>query len=148
MRITTQNDGVTAVIRPRGEIDFETLPELLTATRRLPPNLSQLIWNLQEAPFMDAAGLHLLIHQRLECLVMGRKLTVTGLQQQPVRMLNLARELFPAGDWDDFLKGDMPTLPPEHPGVRRPTPPPPVPERSSPRPFRVPDALQDSAEEA
>ncbi|MEE4543977.1 STAS domain-containing protein [Streptomyces sp. V4-01] len=108
MRITTQNDGVTVVIRPRGEIDFAVLPELLTAAHQLPPGVTHVIWNMQEARFMDVAALHLLVQQQLECVATGRTLAVTGLHYQPQRLLELAKELFPAWDWDDFLPRDLP----------------------------------------
>ncbi|MFE6130970.1 STAS domain-containing protein [Streptomyces sp. NPDC056437] len=108
MLITTTNDGVTAVISPRGEIDFDALPSLLTAARELPHSISQITWDLRQAQFMDVAGLHLLVHQRLACLETRRTLTVTGLNHQPLRLLRLAQELFPTGDWDGFLEEGWP----------------------------------------
>ncbi|MEE4543648.1 STAS domain-containing protein [Streptomyces sp. V4-01] len=108
MVITTTNDGVTAVISPRGEIDFEALPDLLAAARDLPQSVTQVTWDFQGAAFMDVAGLHLLVQQRLDCIVTKRTLAVTGLRQQPLRLLRLAEELFPAGRWADLLRGSLP----------------------------------------
>ncbi|BDM74460.1 hypothetical protein HEK616_79470 (plasmid) [Streptomyces nigrescens] len=109
MLISTTHDGATAVISPVGEIDFVALPELLAAAQELPRSVSQVTWDLREALFMDVAGLHLLVHQRLACLDTDRTLTVTGLHQQPLRLLRLAQELFPAEDWGDFVAGHLPT---------------------------------------
>ncbi|MFE2538074.1 lipid asymmetry maintenance protein MlaB [Streptomyces sp. NPDC059371] len=109
MRVTTTSDGVTAVITPYGEIDFHVLPRLLTASQDLPPSVTQVTWDLRGARFMDVAGLHLLIHQRMTCADTGRTLNVTGLRQQPLRLLQLAAELFPAGEWGGFLPDHLPT---------------------------------------
>ncbi|MFD6967417.1 STAS domain-containing protein [Streptomyces sp. NPDC059949] len=110
MRVTTTNDGLTAVITPYGEIDFDVLPRLVSAAGELPLSVTQVTWDLREALFMDVAGLHLLIHQRLACTDAGRTLTVTGLRQQPLRLLQLAAELFPAGEWADLLPDPLPTV--------------------------------------
>ncbi|MFM9812858.1 STAS domain-containing protein [Streptomyces scabiei] len=107
MLITTTIDDGAAVISPRGEIDFDALPGLLAAARELPQSVTQVTWDLRQALFMDIAGLHLLIYQRLACLDADRTLTVTGLSQQPLRLLRLAQQLFPAGDWGDFLPGGL-----------------------------------------
>lgn len=103
MLVTTRFNGATAVISPCGEIDFGALPTLLATARMLPPSVTQVIWDMRKTLFMDAAGLRLLAHQRLACRGAGQTLTVTGLARQPLRMLRLARELFPADRWGDFL---------------------------------------------
>lgn len=108
MLVTTTNDGITAVISPHGEIDFDTLPALLAAARKVPASVTQVTWDLRAARFMDVAGLHLLIHQRLACLNTDRTLTVTGLHRQPLYLLQLARDLFPDGRWNDFLPRSLP----------------------------------------
>ncbi|WP_063795817.1 STAS domain-containing protein [Peterkaempfera griseoplana] len=100
----SSNNGATTVISPRGEIDFTTLPDLLTAARKLPRCVTEVVWDLREAAFMDVAGLHLLVDQRLACRGTNRTLTVTGLGQQPQRLLTLVSELFPAEEWDAFLE--------------------------------------------
>ncbi|MBY8878252.1 STAS domain-containing protein [Streptomyces sp. PLK6-54] len=106
MLITTKSTGTTAAITPHGEISFDALPTLLTAYEALPPSVRQVEWDLRDAVFMDVAGLHLLVHQRLACQNAGRTLTVTGLRHQPLRLLLLARTLFPADCWNDFLPPD------------------------------------------
>ncbi|MER5884902.1 STAS domain-containing protein [Streptomyces sp. NPDC001941] len=103
MFITSKVDGTTAVLTARGEIDFDALPELVNASAALPPSVTEVTWELREAPFMDIAGLHLLIHQRLACEQAGRKLTVTGLHRQPLHLLEMAQNLFPDGRWNEFL---------------------------------------------
>lgn len=108
MLITTSKDGVAVVISPNGEIDFDALPGLLAAEREIPHSVTQVTWDLRDAAFMDVAGLHLLLQQRLVCWDSHRTLIVTGLQKQPTQLLQLAEELFPAGHWSDFLPESRP----------------------------------------
>ncbi|MER7682326.1 STAS domain-containing protein [Streptomyces sp. NPDC096934] len=107
MICTVTDAGVTVVFTPRGEIDSDTLPGLLSATRALPESVTGVTWDLREAQFIDVAGLHLLVHQRAACQEAGRILTVVGLGRQPRRLLELAWEVFPEGRWADFLPGGL-----------------------------------------
>ncbi|MGV9231103.1 STAS domain-containing protein [Streptomyces nigra] len=109
MLITTTDHGATAVITPRGNIDHEVLPALVTAASSgLPPTVTHLTWNFEHSGFIDVAGLHLLDQQRQACRIAHRTLTVTGLSRQPLRILQLADELFPAKHWRDFLPSSQP----------------------------------------
>ncbi|MET9255375.1 STAS domain-containing protein [Streptomyces sp. NPDC003717] len=103
MSVPVAIEGNAAVFTPRGDVDSDTLPGLLATARRLPPTVTRVTWDLRHTVFMDIAGLHLLIDQREECRGAGRLLTVTGLGEQPLRLLRLAGQLFPAGPWNDFL---------------------------------------------
>ncbi|MEU8946059.1 STAS domain-containing protein [Streptomyces sp. NPDC048489] len=105
MIFTVTQAGATAVVTPRGEIDSDTLPRLLSAVHVLPQSVTGVTWDLREAQFMDVAGLHLLRDQRLACQEAGRTMTVVGLGRQPRRLLELAWELFPDCRWEDFLPG-------------------------------------------
>ncbi|MET9123334.1 STAS domain-containing protein [Streptomyces sp. NPDC004528] len=107
MIFTVTDAGVTAVFTPHGEIDSDSLPDLLSAVHMLPESVTGVTWDLREARYMDVAGLHLLVHQRSACQEAGRILTVVGLGRQPQRLLELAWELFPAGRWGDFLPGGL-----------------------------------------
>ncbi|MER6835521.1 STAS domain-containing protein [Streptomyces cellulosae] len=60
MHFTTRIDGSTACIAVHGEIDYDTLPLLRAAAAALPPGVTELVWDLEHARFMDVAGLHLL----------------------------------------------------------------------------------------
>ncbi|MET9499410.1 STAS domain-containing protein [Streptomyces sp. NPDC006552] len=106
MFVTTAIDGDTAVISPRGEIDFDALPDLLAAPTHLPRTVTRVVWDLHQATFMDIAGLHLLAGQRDACRRSHRELTVTGLGRQAEHLLLLARSVFPAYDFDEFLPSD------------------------------------------
>ncbi|MEE4543473.1 STAS domain-containing protein [Streptomyces sp. V4-01] len=110
MIITSTNRGTAAVISPRGEIDFSTLPEVIAAAAELPLSVTEVTWDLREAQFMDVAGLHLLVHQQLACRKAKRKLTVVGLQQQPLRLLAVAQDVFPGHPWGDLLQRDLPIV--------------------------------------
>ncbi|CAL9608423.1 hypothetical protein SUDANB58_05582 [Streptomyces sp. enrichment culture] len=95
MHFTMRIDGTTARITVHGEIDYSTLPTLRAAAAGLPPNVTELIWDLHDAHFMDVAGLHLLFEEPSR-EGPPRKTTVTNLAPQPLRLLLLATEVNPA----------------------------------------------------
>ncbi|MFE0452461.1 STAS domain-containing protein [Streptomyces sp. NPDC058914] len=94
MNITTVIDGTSARITLRGDIDYDTLPPLRAAADALPAHVTDLLWDLNHTPFMDVAGLHLLF---APAPLSGpdRRTTVTGLGQQPQRLLLLAADVHP-----------------------------------------------------
>ncbi|MEU1711105.1 STAS domain-containing protein [Streptomyces sp. NPDC005706] len=92
--ITTLN-GATATITVRGDIDFDTLPPLRAAAEALPAHVTDLLWDLTHTFFMDVAGLHLLFAPTPPGRP-DRRITVTGLRPQPLRLLRLAAETNPA----------------------------------------------------
>ncbi|MEU2021422.1 STAS domain-containing protein [Streptomyces sp. NPDC016469] len=95
MDITTVINGTSARISPIGEIDSDTLAPLRAATDALPPHVTDVQWDLHDAPFMDVAGLHLLLSPRARRGAPGRSVTVTGLRPQPLRLLLLAADISP-----------------------------------------------------
>ena len=94
MHFTTRIDGSTAWITVHGEIDYDTLPLLRAAAAALPPGVTELVWDLEHARFMDVAGLHLLFEQPSPDGP-PRRTTVTNLAPQPLRLLILATEVKP-----------------------------------------------------
>ncbi|WP_314225357.1 hypothetical protein [Streptomyces zaehneri] len=102
MHITTMIVGTAARITPHGAIDHDTLPALRAAAAALPPNVTVVTWDLHDAPFMDVAGLHLLTDRRPPDGP-PRQTAVTGLAPQPLRLLRLAAELFPALEFGRLL---------------------------------------------
>ncbi|MBT3150136.1 STAS domain-containing protein [Streptomyces sp. CHD11] len=95
MHLTKRIKGSTARIIVHGDIDYDTLPTLRAAAAGLPPQVTELVWDLEHARFMDVAGLHLLFEQP-SGESPPRKTTVTNLAPQPLRLLVLAAELNPA----------------------------------------------------
>ncbi|MYS05537.1 STAS domain-containing protein [Streptomyces sp. SID6041] len=95
MNVTTTITGTTARLTPHGEIDFDTLPPLHSAVDRLPRHVTDLVWELEHLTFTDVAGLQLLFgtaphgHTRY-------RTTVTNLRDQPLQLLLIAADLFPA----------------------------------------------------
>ncbi|WP_346010906.1 hypothetical protein [Streptomyces sp. SID5606] len=85
MNITTTIDGTRARISPHGEIDYTVLPPLRAAAAALPVSVTDLLWDLREAPFMDVAGLHLFFDPATHGSPLLRT-TVTGLGPQPRRL--------------------------------------------------------------
>ncbi|MEU0228138.1 STAS domain-containing protein [Streptomyces sp. NPDC006284] len=116
MDITTTIDGTRARISPRGVIDYDTLPPLRAATAALPAGVTDLLWDMGGATFMDVAGLHLLFDPAPPGGPL-RTTTVCGLGPQPLRLLSLAAGLDPALDAARLDPG----APQEaHGGTRRP----------------------------
>ncbi|MHC3471035.1 STAS domain-containing protein [Streptomyces sp. 7R007] len=93
MNITTVTDGTHARIIPHGEIDADTLPPLRAAVAALPPDISDVVFDLHATAFMDAAGLRLLFEHSADAPPHRR--TVTGLRRQPLRLLLMAADLNP-----------------------------------------------------
>ncbi|MCS0639454.1 hypothetical protein NX801_28240 [Streptomyces sp. LP05-1] len=103
MNITTTTDGTTAEITPNEDIDYTKLSEIRAVVATLPSTVTDVTWRMENARFMDIAGLHLLNDQRRAARRRCGRLTVTGLQPQPRRLLEVASEVFPAMDWASFL---------------------------------------------
>ncbi|MFD9099399.1 STAS domain-containing protein [Streptomyces collinus] len=104
--ITTLN-GTTATITVRGDIDLDTLPPLRAAADALPARVTGLRWDLNCTCFMDVAGLHLLFAPTPPGRP-DRRISVTGLRPQPLRLLRLAEETNPATfRLDRLLYGSM-----------------------------------------
>ncbi|MFF2140364.1 hypothetical protein [Streptomyces sp. NPDC058193] len=103
MHITTSVYDTAARITPHGEIDHATLPALRAAAAAL-PHVTHLIWDLHDARFMDAAGLHLLADPTDPDHLPPRQTTVIGLTAQAQHLLRLAAEMFPAVDFAHLLQ--------------------------------------------
>ncbi|MER7483910.1 hypothetical protein ABTX60_40785 [Streptomyces sp. NPDC126510] len=95
MDITTTVDGTSARISPSGEIDFYTLLPLRAAADTLPPQVTDLQWDLSGTAFMDVTGLNFLFAPAPHDSAPGRSTTVTGLNRQPLWLLLLAAEVRP-----------------------------------------------------
>ncbi|MEU0897134.1 STAS domain-containing protein [Streptomyces massasporeus] len=107
MHFTMRIDGTAAHITVHGEIDYNTLPTLRAAAAGLPPHVTELVWDLYDAHFMDVAGLHLLFEQPSQ-EGPPRKTTVTNLAPQPLRLLVLAAEMDPALELAHLLPDTLP----------------------------------------
>ncbi|MER5736876.1 MULTISPECIES: hypothetical protein [unclassified Streptomyces] len=95
MNVVTTITGTTARVTPHGEIDFGTLPLLHAAVDRLPPHVTLLLWDLEHTPFTDVSGLRLLFG-RAPRSGPHRRTAATRLHDQPLHLLLLAADLFPA----------------------------------------------------
>ncbi|MEU6682804.1 STAS domain-containing protein [Streptomyces sp. NPDC046832] len=95
MNITTTIDGTSASIYPSGEIDLDTLPPLRAVVDALPPQVTDLQWDLTGTTFMDVTGLNFLFARAPHDSAPGRRATVTGLNHQPLELLVLAAEVHP-----------------------------------------------------
>ncbi|MGK5447396.1 STAS domain-containing protein [Streptomyces radiopugnans] len=77
------------VLRPCGEIDLHTAPALTEAARGVAEPWREMVVDLSGVSFMDSAGLHALIGLSQRCRARGGRLTVTGVREQPARLLDL-----------------------------------------------------------
>ncbi|MFE7385808.1 STAS domain-containing protein [Streptomyces zhihengii] len=99
MNITTEIRGTAATLTPRGDIDFQHLDQLRATLHRLPPSVTNVAWDLRDAPFVDVAGLDLLSTPSDP----QRATSLTNLQPQHRRLLTIACELFPDARFDRYL---------------------------------------------
>ncbi|MEU5274814.1 hypothetical protein AB0G87_00190 [Streptomyces asoensis] len=104
--VTLRIAGAAAHIAVHGEIDYEALPMLRAAAADLPPDVAELVWDFQDARFMDVAGLHLLFEPSRGAP--ARKTTVTNLAPQPLRLLVLAAEVNPNLELARLLPDTLP----------------------------------------
>ncbi|MEW1890450.1 MULTISPECIES: STAS domain-containing protein [unclassified Streptomyces] len=103
MDITTAIHGTSARITPCGDIDSDTLTPLRAAASALPAYVTEVQWDLRGTPFMDVSGLHLLLPPRAREGAPECRITVTGLQPQPLRLLLLAADMNPGTFGPDRL---------------------------------------------
>ncbi|MEV5864028.1 hypothetical protein AB0L83_30430 [Streptomyces sp. NPDC052071] len=101
MHVTTLIDATTACIIPDGEIDQGALPKLHAVLEALPQDVTELVWDLQSTPFMDMAGLHLLVDPQPP--THPRHITVTGMHPQPLHLLHTAAQVFPTLGFTELL---------------------------------------------
>lgn len=79
----------TLMLHPVGEIDLRTAPALADAAQRAGKPWGELVVDLSGVSFMDSAGLHALIGLSKCCRERGGRLTLTGVREQPARLLDL-----------------------------------------------------------
>ncbi|MFF7357216.1 STAS domain-containing protein [Streptomyces filipinensis] len=96
--MTQQHTGRT-VITVSGDMDLQTCPQLAEVTSTIPLAGATPYLDLSDVSSMDSSGLNLLVLLRRRLHTEGGDLTITGLQSQPARLLQLSRadELFTAG---------------------------------------------------
>jgi anti-sigma B factor antagonist len=62
--LTITDDGETLVVKPRGELDLSTAPELAQAFARCSDGHRAILCDLSEVEFMDSTGLRVMITAR------------------------------------------------------------------------------------
>ncbi|MFD6296059.1 STAS domain-containing protein [Streptomyces sp. NPDC060235] len=105
MDITTVLNGTTALLAPRGPIDGDSLHVLREAAAALPSHVTTVDWDMSAVPFMDSAGLHLLLDPPFD-RQSKRRARVTGLAPQPARLLAVAEQFLPALDAGRLLRAE------------------------------------------
>ncbi|PJE99628.1 anti-sigma factor antagonist [Streptomyces carminius] len=84
----SHNQG-TVVLRPHGDVDQDNAPTLTGALEKLEQPCRSLAVDLSQVPFMDSAGLHALLFLERRCRARGARLILTGVRDQPARLLDL-----------------------------------------------------------
>ncbi|TXS05020.1 anti-sigma factor antagonist [Streptomyces sp. col6] len=107
MDVTTMIDATTARIIPHGDIDHTAMPKLRAVIDALPRDVTELVWDLNDTPFLDSAGLHLLTDPS-PAGTPQRRTRVTGLGPQPQELFRTAEELFPYLELSSLLPNGRP----------------------------------------
>jgi anti-anti-sigma factor len=85
-----EDDGRSAVIRLRGELDLATAPLLAEALDRLAVNGARSVrLDLTELEFCDSTGISAMLAARVRMLDCGGALIVRGAQGKPLRVLGM-----------------------------------------------------------
>ncbi|MFG3350226.1 STAS domain-containing protein [Streptomyces sp. NPDC048018] len=89
LTFTTRETPHTVTLILSGEIDLSSRDALDAATRVTPPAGAALCLDMSAVTFMDSSGLNflLILHRRLA--EHGSPLVLTGIQQEPMRVLTL-----------------------------------------------------------
>ncbi|MFG3343448.1 STAS domain-containing protein [Streptomyces sp. NPDC048018] len=89
LTLTTHETPGTITLILSGEIDLASRDALEAATRVNPPAGASLCLDMSEVTFMDSSGLNflLILHRRLA--EHGSPLVLTGIRQEPMRVLTL-----------------------------------------------------------
>jgi anti-anti-sigma factor len=72
--------GATLVVAPVGALDYDAAPELERFLRSLEPLPDIVAIDLAEVPFVDAAGLSLLLAEHARAVDSGRRTVLIGLR--------------------------------------------------------------------
>ncbi|MGK5498145.1 STAS domain-containing protein [Streptomyces sp. URMC 125] len=89
LSVTVSQEHGTVVLRPSGEIDHESAPALAGSVREAEGDWQGLVVDLSRVSFMDSAGLHALVALERRCRERGGHLVLTGVRDQPARLLDL-----------------------------------------------------------
>lgn len=77
------------VVRPSGDIDFDTAPALERALADALRSHREVVLDLSEVTFMDCAGLNVIVAARNQADLHGRRLVLRGVGHRVVRLLKL-----------------------------------------------------------
>lgn len=104
MNVDTSRTAVVMTVH--GDIDHTVRADAEAAVSALPSTARDITLALADVAFMDVEGLHLIdVLDRYTCRVGGR-LSVTGLSSQPGRLLRMAGDMWPQGQWRRLLPTD------------------------------------------
>ncbi|AEW98593.1 STAS domain-containing protein [Streptantibioticus cattleyicolor] len=91
LSVTVSRRPGTVVIRPCGEVDFDTAPALVQALENADGAWRDVTVDLSRVGFMDSAGLHALITLHHRALAHHGRLTLSAVCGQPARLFQLVR---------------------------------------------------------
>ncbi|MFH8369613.1 STAS domain-containing protein [Streptomyces sp. NPDC018031] len=100
--VTVEQHPDRSLVAVAGELDLQTSPRLQDAVLAAPLGGQTLHLDLAEVSFMDSTGLNLLLRLRRRLRTEDGRLRISGLQDQPARLLHLTGtyELLTADDAD------------------------------------------------
>ena len=89
LSVHVSRDYGTVVLHPHGALDFDSAPVLDRAAGQVQAPFETLTVDMSQVPFIDSAGLHVLVTLRNRCEARQCHMAVTGLQPQGARLLEL-----------------------------------------------------------
>jgi anti-anti-sigma factor len=87
--ITRRPDGV-ACVTAHGEIDVATVPALVARLRDLRGPGTHVVLDLENVPFMDSAGLRVIVDEHRAAAEGGWRFSLTGGNQEVRRLIDIA----------------------------------------------------------
>lgn len=110
LTLSTHEHPTGLVITLAGEIDLTSRGTLEAATRTTPPDGLPLRLDMSGVTFMDSSGLNFLLTLRHRLTAAGSSLTLTGIREEPMRVLALT-----GADTILLATGDHPHVPAPRP---------------------------------
>ncbi|WP_181387365.1 STAS domain-containing protein [Streptomyces sp. Act143] len=107
-RLTLSPGGYAATLTVDDDIDDRARPAIESAATGLPLSVRRLTLDLARVDFVDSALLHLLLSVDGSVTRRGGLLRIVGLRPQPRRLLTLAADLCPEGQWEVYLRSPSP----------------------------------------
>lgn len=94
MQVIMGKEGAVTIVKPMGPVTVNEMDEFESRLNELSRNWSKrVVLNMSEVPFIDSAGLELILRHHREFTERGLKLKLCGLSEITEKILTLTRLL-------------------------------------------------------